>query len=414
MNRSVPGLDGKRGRALLIALVVGFAWLALLGFDWCMRFAWFRWQDTWVLRHAAVSGSESLRPAFAVTNAVHRGDDLTYLIGIPSVASLYEEDRPASVIWMDEYGYKNVPPTAGKRFPIVVAGDSFMEDGVTMDDRFPARLSEVSGLPVYNHALQGWGLFLSLVRFLESERFRRDPPRVLVWGVIEREISGSYFEGLNYQLYALEHATGSAVAVSGTSLASFRPDALKKALPNTSALAQLSSRYWNVIRYRVLGRLNPYVIPIEQRIGGRRMLFYYPTIDAMSWSPAIRDVARVAGAVEYLNRVVAGRGIRLVVVLIPDKEQVYREYIPARYNSPERPLPDSCLNGLERALLACGIGVVNLLPVFRERAQSGDLLYWADDTHWNPAGIRLAAETTWAYIRPLAGAAAPAAPVPEP
>ncbi len=403
MNQKKPGTDRKCERALLITLIVGCVWLVLFAGDWWMRFHWFRWQSTWTVRRSADSAGELIRPVVGVTNAARRGDDLTYLLGVSSVASQYEEPRPAAVIWLDEYGYKNVPPTIGRRYPIVVSGDSFMEDGMTMEDTFPARLAQVSGLPVYNHALQGWGLFLSVARFLESDRFHRDPPRVLVWGVTEREVSGSYFEGLNYQLYTLEHGRGSAAAAPALGLTPFTPGALGKALPNTSALAQLSARYWTQIRYRFFGRLNPYVIPIEQEIGGRRMLFYYPTIDAMSWGPAVRDVERVAGVVEYLNRTLAARGIALLVVLIPDKEQVYREYIPARFNPPERPLPDSCLIGLEQALAVRGIRVVNLLPVFRERALFGELLYWADDTHWNPDGIGVAARAVWGAISDVAG-----------
>ena len=45
--------------------------------------------------------------------------------------------------------------------------------------------------------------------------------------------------------------------------------------------------------------------------------------------------------------------------------------------------------------------VVNLMPVFQEATARGEQLYWRDDTHWNDAGIRLAAEELWRVVGPL-------------
>ena len=52
-------------------------------------------------------------------------------------------------------------------------------------------------------------------------------------------------------------------------------------------------------------------------------------------------------------------------------------------------------------LQAQGIPVVNLMPVFRNATEQRQRLYWQDDTHWNDAGIRLAAEEIWRVIEPL-------------
>ena len=363
-----------------------------------MRFRWFRWQDTWIIR-PEVRTTESDRKAYAVTNPVTYGGDITRLIGLPSVAARYEEERPSTVIWTDEYGYRNYPPVTGKEYSIVVVGDSYMQNGRTMDESFPRMLEASSGASVYCHALEGVGSFLGIIKFLEADRFREKPPRVMIWGLIEREISGVYFEGLVYHIYSMNRPRGivrTRPAVNGWA---FHPKTMKTSLPNSSALSQYSSKVWNRFRYKVFGQMAPYVIPIDHPIGGRPVLFYYPSIDAMTWDASRRDVARVAEAVQYLDDECRRRNIRLVILLIPDKEQVYLEYVPSRYKTKEKPIRPSCLIPLEQELAAREIPVINLLGPYREAAARDELLYWADDTHWNTAGIRLAVQLTWDALK---------------
>ena len=47
------------------------------------------------------------------------------------------------------------------------------------------------------------------------------------------------------------------------------------------------------------------------------------------------------------------------------------------------------------------VPVVNLLPVFAQATAQGQRLYWRDDTHWNDAGIRLAAQELWRKLEPI-------------
>lgn len=338
--------------------------------------------------------------AQAIRSTAKAGGDLTRLIDIPSVSQFYEELRPEADFWTDRYGYQNYPAANDVSYPVVVVGDSFMRNGVTMEQSFPGQLAFVSGLAVYNHALAGWGSFVSVARFLRSERFRANPPRVLVWGLLEREVEGEYLEGLVYQVYTIRHKDPQRTRRAVFNLAMLRPAQLGSSLLASSAASQWAGRLWNRIRYFACGEVNPYVIPVREQIDGRRVLFYYPAIDAMGWDASRRNVEKVAEAVRYLDEACRERGIRLAVVLIPDKEQVYREYIPARF----LPLPPSCMEDLRVALERRDIVAIDLLPSFREEASAGKLLYWADDTHWNPQGIRLAAEIVWSRIQEVLSA----------
>ncbi|HOO22031.1 MAG TPA: hypothetical protein PL011_11660, partial [Kiritimatiellia bacterium] len=59
------------------------------------------------------------------------------------------------------------------------------------------------------------------------------------------------------------------------------------------------------------------------------------------------------------------------------------------------------LAAIAAGLSEAGVPVVNLMPVFREATEAGQRLYWRDDTHWNDAGIALAAEELWRKVEPL-------------
>lgn len=389
---------GNRWSSACALAVVAVVWLAMGLADWWFRFSWFSWQHRWIVQAQRATGMTGGSSAEKLIRYPARfGGDLTRLIGIPAVAHIYEQSRPASEQWRDRYGYRNHPAPDGTRYPVVVVGDSYMEDGITMDLSFPAQLAEVSGLKVYNHALAGWGSSHSVSRFLRAERFLEDPPAVLVWGLLEREVEDGYLEGLVYQVFTVRHEDAVKKTRTGFNKQMLKPPQLSASLLSSSALSQWAARLWNPLRYYAWDEINPYIIPVPERIGGRPVLFYFPAIDAMGWNESRRNIEKAAKAIAYLDEACRERNIRLVVVLIPDKEQVYREHIPARY----LPLPPSCLIALEKSLDRKEIVAVNLLPAFRERAAAGELLYWGDDTHWNPEGIRLAAEVVWNRIAEL-------------
>lgn len=388
-----PEVTSRASRWLVCALAA--VWLALLGGDWLMRLRWFRWHESLVLRpraQGAFLGPEA--PLRVVDLPARRGGDLTQLIALPAAARPFEEQRPAATDYTDEFGFRNRPPTADRPFDVVVAGDSFMAQGERIDTTPAGQLAALGGWSAYTYAYPGRGPIYAIARFFEEERFRLHPPRVLLWGLVEREIGGDVLGALPWYL---EH--GSAVAQPGQARLNtyeLKPRQLKRTLPNTSVVAQAARKIWNIVRYRVFGRLTPEVAVSRQPIGGRTVLFYTPAVTAMRWTPAQRKPAQMVDVIAEVARRCHERGIELIPVLIPDKEQVYREYLPARLAA--APLPRSTLLDLEDGLRAHGIRVVNLLNPYRDAAAAGRLLYRADDTHWNEAGVALAAAEIHAVL----------------
>ena len=382
----------------ILIVLTGVIWIIILTGDWSLRFSWFAWHRTLAVKPSEhISGSASSMAT--ERRGSSKGGNLSHMVAIPAFQKRFEEPRPAFVAVTDEYGYPNKPPTDDTYYPLVVSGDSFMTVPDRMEDRISARLQELSCLSVYNHAIKGRGAFSGVVRFMRRDCFRQYPPDVLVWGIVETDISGQTYVGMVYWLERLASAGG--VAGGGMEWTRLSSLHLSRSLPNTSALAQISRQIWNYVRYYVFRQINPDVIEATGLIAGKPTLFYRYDIEAMKWSPEVRNIPQVVWSIKHLDDLCRQRGIELIVLLIPDKEQVYREHIPARFSSPENPIPRSCLWELEKELNAEGISAVNLLGPFREKAKEDILLYWADDTHWNPEGIKLAADLLWAKIEPM-------------
>jgi hypothetical protein len=92
----------------------------------------------------------------------------------------------------------------------------------------------------------------------------------------------------------------------------------------------------------------------------------------------------------------AQRGIRLLVVPVPDKESIYPEKLTSRAAEGQVVVCGSTRTLLNR-LAESGVEYVDLFAAFREAkagrtAPAGTEYYLAHDTHWSPTGMRLAAE----------------------
>lgn len=311
------------------------------------------------------------------------------------------EMHPGGQDWTDPYGYRN-PPSTQDVFDIVMAGDSYMNTGMPWTNSFPARLTAASGHSVYNAALPAHGPVLSLVRFVYDTRFQRRPPRLLVFGFVERDVQDDLFSGtMVKKLWIFEHPDRKRIHdrlreyPQWTWLDVITPNSLKTELPRSSAMAQAARKVFSAIESRWLGKKHPEVI-VSDCEARPSMLFYRLSVERMRIGNEARDIPRVAWSLEFLRDFCQRRGMELLVLLIPDKAQVYRECLPADINEDE--MPPSCLWALHEELAERNVHGINLLPVFREAAEEENLLYWRDDTHWNHTGIALAARTVAEYI----------------
>jgi hypothetical protein len=78
------------------------------------------------------------------------------------------------------------------------------------------------------------------------------------------------------------------------------------------------------------------------------------------------------------------RGIRFIFLPIPNKEDIYHEFLPDK----RRPV---FLDQLMEALTLRRIETLNIQKCFEEAKRGGESLYIADDSHWNESGVKIAA-----------------------
>jgi hypothetical protein len=128
-------------------------------------------------------------------------------------------------------------------------------------------------------------------------------------------------------------------------------------------------------------------------------LLYYAYDDAKSgWTEA--RLARAAARLLAIEARLRAGGKQLLVVVVPDKSSVYREFLV----SPPAPVPDAV-----SALARQGVSTVELLAPMRAAVGSTPDLFMPDDTHLSARGFeRLGVEVArWPGF-----AAVPAVPVP--
>jgi len=103
----------------------------------------------------------------------------------------------------------------------------------------------------------------------------------------------------------------------------------------------------------------------------------------------------VAAIVDFRDQL-AARGVRLLVMPVPNKDSIYPDLLTSRAKILRGVLTPGTREVLER-LHAADVEVVDLFKEFsaarQRRSDSPEApLYLAQDTHWSPAGVALAAQ----------------------
>lgn len=134
-------------------------------------------------------------------------------------------------------------------------------------------------------------------------------------------------------------------------------------------------------------------------------LFFQPGVNALTQRrrPDESSAADALAAVTHFRDALAARGIRLVVVPVPNKESIYPDRLTSRANPPDAVLSNVAGSDTHAFLAGCesaGIECLDLFAWFSEVREEGVPLYLAQDSHWSPAGIGIAAD---AIVTRLAG-----------
>ena len=113
------------------------------------------------------------------------------------------------------------------------------------------------------------------------------------------------------------------------------------------------------------------------------------------------SIAAITPFLKAIRDVCAERAVRLLIVLIPDEQQIDAAQQRAIATAAGLPLEQFDFDLPNRALAATLLGLkidyLDLLPLIRERSKS-ESLYLPRDTHWNIPGNRVAAEAIAARV----------------
>jgi acetyltransferase AlgX (SGNH hydrolase-like protein) len=309
-----------------------------------------------------------------------RGDLATWLDISP--AQRYPVD-----IQYDSRGFRNAVDLT--QAAVVILGDSFVEsDLVPYDELLSTRLGRQLGIPIANLGQVGYGPQQELIVL---RRFGIDlQPKVVLW---------LFFEGndlLDFDRYARSIGTWSEESAKIHSFAN-------RSLSKNLVLA-----------------LAGYLTPVPQATNERRSCRRRHTSDVGSdtlyfgfgeAAPSAFGAAPLSAAdLEALSKsqavfvaaqqLAAQHGAQLVFVYVPTKYRVYRDLCEFPEDSFAKGWE---LNDLPARLQSwCatqGIPFVDLTPALQSAAARDELVFYADDGHWNSAGNAVANETLSAFLR---------------
>ncbi len=137
---------------------------------------------------------------------------------------------------------------------------------------------------------------------------------------------------------------------------------------------------------------NPYArLVLEERLrNGGEMLFL---AEERTRFRQARSESQAATYFAWLAHKLEREHFTLLVLLVPQKYTVYQPLLVPAEPGPEESV--GYMDRLEQRLRAAGVPVVNLTAPFRAAAAAaldrGAYVYFSDDTHWDSAGVALAA-----------------------
>jgi hypothetical protein len=299
-----------------------------------------------------------------------------------------QEQRPPIRFSTDALGFRLNPVHVKNRRGgnlIVWRGASFTYGASLSDEEtFPAQLSRITGLPVYNAGR--FHLDFDGLPELDWLLPKLNPrPEIAIYLHLEHmELSGRPQEeskrimGLEVPNPRESLKVRYAVRLAGT-------------WRHLSPMAILSTRGFKAVSNdRFLP--NPYRNNLQpmQLPDGSTLLIRKHELESATRVRNFKDIRSTADHLAWLKEQLHQRGMNVIVVLIPSRPTMYAPWLE-QWKQNEAPAHDY-LCQLERELSARTIVSVNGLEVLRSDAQNeiatGDLSFYRDDNHWTPRGVR--------------------------
>jgi hypothetical protein len=373
-----PRVAFLRAAALTLGLLVAFALLEVAAaarlVHWEVFFASVRGEPD----HYVADPDLGFRHAPNVRRSGRSRSDIETAWGLPASRS------DSITVTYDRLGYRN--PTARTRADIVLIGDSYVEGHYVSDDQIVSRVLEARvGRPVANLGVAGYGTAQELV-VLQGDA-RRLGPNLVIW---------FFFEGNDlYNDHEFENVLLAPREVRATAWTTQHGWWRRSLLRNAHAHLRL-------VLSPIVPRHCPHfgIVTIGP-FRGQKVLFWPEA--AVPWTDFERG--RWERAEHLLRTGVAftrEHDIKLLLVYVPIKFRVYREFIhvpPAGELRDWRlwPLPDLFAEFCRSEGLAC----LDLTETLRQSVRAGGMPHAPADSHWSAEGHQLIAQRLADTLRSL-------------
>ena len=281
----------------------------------------------------------------------------------------------------DSWGYRNA--TEMERADIVLLGDSYVEGWYVSDEQTIAtQLATRTGQRVASLGVAGYGTMQEL-RVLQSDAPSRKP-RVVAWFFFE---GNDLYDDQNFENFLTVEPPGREQTVP-RSEGLTREHGWKRRSFVRNAFRWL--RRWS---HPVLPNRAPYWAFLPGQ-GDSLQRVYFADYGALRWTEYEEN--RWTKATEAFKagiKFTRDRGIDLLLVYIPTKYRVYREFIEVPEGSPmETWAAWALVEKFHDFCAAQAVYCIDLTGEMERAVEEGGMPYAPSDTHWNAEGHAVAAE----------------------
>lgn len=304
---------------------------------------------------------------------VQKGGDIAYHFRVPHPGN-YPYD-----VQYDHNGFRNDADLANAE--IVILGDSMIEaTSVPREETFAALLAEKQQCTVANLGQLWYG---PIQEWIVLKRFGIPlKPRVCLWAFF----AGNDLSDLRRYQSAIQDWPMNSASFHSFPARSFAKNGLQAAF----------QRWGYPRRPDALSRAADFRAPDGTVT---RLYMYYP--EPPMTPENLHSLGIVDGIFREAWELLQDHGVSLVVMYIPTKFRVYHDLCTFPKGSEcaswqLSDLPERLKEML--ASLSPDIHFLDLTDALKDRARSGAIVYWPDDTHWTPAGNRAAADAIQPFL----------------
>ena len=300
-----------------------------------------------------------------------RFNDLSRMAGVKE----WREEKPITLL-TDAAGFRNESLDQSRPLDVLILGDSFGGGGVSQEYTWSSILARDYHLNTYNLSVPAsspWQEYVNL--WAEKDRLKTRAGTVLIWQLFTGNDLDEYYGSMDIN----------ALPWCGR---------LRAWLNRLNAKRARSPIHYLMANIRAKHDARADVLA-KDFLNGHKLLFYKPyTETSFRTSEQIithQNYAALRATIHAVKELTAARGIRLGIVLVPAKEEVYSWVWQNKLPWTADPAPTGFSVVLARLCAEEGIGFLDLKPPLikesrRTYEETGQLLYWYDDTHLSTHG----------------------------